>query len=536
MANTIRIKRSVSTNTPVSLAQGELAYSEDGTPNGEGELFIGTAGPSVTKLTTTVLTGTDGAAAQPNSSAQDNQTITTGTGLSGADGGSSGNVTVSVDYLGTDNIINSATDLEGTAISVSDTIFYHDATDENVKKGLVSDLPFGVGSGDISRVNITAGTGLTGSQDTLTGDHTQTLSFDFSSLTDMTGGISGTTEFILQDGTTESRKAANEIALSNFNNDSGWTSNAGTVTSVTGGTGIDSTGGATPSLSLNFSELTDMTATITGSTEFILQDGVTESRKTANEIVLSAFNNDEGWEANDPNTVLTTSTGAASWTWIIDEDGMGSNSDTHVPTQQSVKAYVDSAVSGGLTHKGAYDAATNTPALDTGSPTLSVGDMYTVTVAGTFFTEAVEVGDVLISDVDSTDAAQLSDWTIVQRNIDYATESTPGFIQIATTGEVTTGTDNTKAITPTKLENWNGSTNIASVGTIGAGTWQGNAISTTYIQNTSGTNTGDEPNASETVLGIIEIATQAEVDAGASALLAVTPDYLHKTTFDGGTF
>ena len=34
------------------------------------------------------------------------------------------------------------------------------------------------GSGDISRVNITAGTGLTGTQDTTTGDHTQTLAVD----------------------------------------------------------------------------------------------------------------------------------------------------------------------------------------------------------------------------------------------------------------------------------------------------------------------------------------------------------------------
>ena len=34
------------------------------------------------------------------------------------------------------------------------------------------------GTGDISRVNITAGTGLTGTQDTTTGDHTQTLAVD----------------------------------------------------------------------------------------------------------------------------------------------------------------------------------------------------------------------------------------------------------------------------------------------------------------------------------------------------------------------
>ena len=36
----------------------------------------------------------------------------------------------------------------------------------------------GGGSGDITRVNITAGTGLSGTQDTGTGEHTQTLAAD----------------------------------------------------------------------------------------------------------------------------------------------------------------------------------------------------------------------------------------------------------------------------------------------------------------------------------------------------------------------
>ena len=63
---------------------------------------------------------------------------------------------------------------------------------------------------------------------------TVTLDLDFSELTDMTANIIGSTEFILQNGSTESRKAASEINLSQFNNDSGWTTNTGTVTEVTG--------------------------------------------------------------------------------------------------------------------------------------------------------------------------------------------------------------------------------------------------------------------------------------------------------------
>lgn len=223
------------------------------------------------------------------------------------------------------------------------------------------------------------------------------------------------------------------------------------------------------------------------------------------------------------NLVSTTDTGSATWTWIIDDDSMATASATTVPTSESVKAYVDSTVSGAMTYKGGYNAATNTPDLDTTPIATAIGDFYTVTAAGTFFTVAVEVGDSIIAEV--VNATTEADWTIVNRNIDQATESVAGIAAIATSGEVTTGTNDTKFVTPLKLEGWNGSTNIASVGTITAGTWQGDAIGSAYMTN-----------ASETVLGIIEIATQAEVDAGASALLAVTPSYLHNTTFDAGTF
>ena len=57
-------------------------------------------------------------------------------------------------------------------------------TTDNAFQGRASgswtSLSGGGGSGDITRVNITAGTGLSGTQDTTTGDHTQTLSVDAS--------------------------------------------------------------------------------------------------------------------------------------------------------------------------------------------------------------------------------------------------------------------------------------------------------------------------------------------------------------------
>ena len=68
-----------------------------------------------------------------------------------------------------------------------------------------------------------------------------------------------------------------------------------------------------------------------------------------------------------------------------------------------------------------------------------------------------------------------------------------------------------------------GNTSLVTVGTITTGTWQGSAISTSYIANTSGTNTGDEPDGSTTVKGIVEIATNTEAKNGSSSSVVVTP-------------
>jgi len=79
-------------------------------------------------------------------------------------------------------------------------------------------------------------------------------------------------------------------------------------------------------------------------------------------------------------------------------------------------AYVDSAVAGLYDHKGAYNASTNSPDLDTSPSGILKGDAYTVSVAGTFFAVSVEAGDVLIADQD--DPTLSTHWTIVNRNID----------------------------------------------------------------------------------------------------------------------
>jgi len=103
-------------------------------------------------------------------------TVTASTGLIG--GGSvslGGSTSIALDYAGTNNFIDSATDLEGAAIASTDTIIYHDATDNNVKKGLVSDLPFTNTLGTVTSVAVSGANGITVSGSPITSSGTISL-------------------------------------------------------------------------------------------------------------------------------------------------------------------------------------------------------------------------------------------------------------------------------------------------------------------------------------------------------------------------
>lgn len=542
MANTIRILRSASTNTPASLLQGELANSELGSPNSINELFVGTAGPTVFKL----ISNVGGNPATPNA------TITTGTGIDGADAGSMTDLTLSL----------ALDELPVSTMTGADWIAFDNAGVSN--KALISTIPLSLFNDDLGHVEnvsttLSEGTrtattyGITsdgsandiilpvfnstqaglspssggGTTNYLRADGTWAAppgasasnSFATHTITDTDSGytwaetgsavavlpadtltwVSGTDIDIDVDATSQAIKVA-------FTNASGFTTNVGDVTSVSAGTLIDVTGTtAVPIVNVDLSEaaeaayapatdyllfldggatgsagkesgadfaaalagtgldssggvmqldLAELGVTTMAASDWIaFDDAGVSSKALISSINLSLFNNNSNWETNDPNTVLSTDTSVSGWSFVLDEDAMGSNSATKVPTQQSVKAYVDNAVTGGLTYKGAYNASTNTPALDTGSPTLVTGDMYTVTAAGNFFTVPVEIGDVLIAEVDSVDTAAVTDWTIVQANIGGATETAAGYIELATQAEMNTATDDVRAVTPLKYAN-----------------------------------------------------------------------------------
>jgi hypothetical protein len=276
---------------------------------------------------------------------------------------------------------------------------------------------------------------------------------------------------------------------------------------------------------------------------------------------------------NAAGAVMNSDTTTASMSFVIDEDTLASNSATKVPTQQSVKAYVDGnlAANDAMIFKGTIGTGgTLTLAAFNALVVYDAGWSYRVITAGTYKGVVAEVGDLFMSTVDRASAGVDADWTVLQTNIDgavvgpasagsgnvatfdgtsgkliqdsgltisgsntgdepSASTTVQGIIEIATITETNTGTDATRAVSPDGLDGWTGSAQVTTVGTIGTGTWQGTAINQTYLVGQSGTNTGDEVAASTTVAGVAEIATQTEVNTGTDTVRYVTPATLSGT-------
>jgi len=171
------------------------------------------------------------------------------------------------------------TNLAGSTLTVS----VDDATTSAKGKASFASANFNVASGAVSSKDITIVTSENGAGQTVTLGGSVTLDImDSAEINQMIDSAFGSTSYL------SANLASNSIAL-------GTNTTGSYVSTITAGTGLtgDGTGeGSTPTLALDFSELTDMTGAVSGTTEFILQDSNTESRKAMSEIITSTFDGD----------------------------------------------------------------------------------------------------------------------------------------------------------------------------------------------------------------------------------------------------
>ena len=416
--------------------------------------------------------------------------VTAGTGLSG--GGTSGAVTLSVDYLGSDNIILSAT-AAPAAIVTTDLILISDETDSNVYKTNIGSLPFTDNTGTVTSVATSSGTfiSVTGGTITTTG----TIGADLSATGTPSnstylrgdnvwaaipggyqewtlGADSGTADAIINK---DSVVIAGGTGLSSAIATSGTTSTV-TIdldnTAVTAGSyslasiTVDaqgritaaSTGSAGSMSSFDVAGDSGTTQTITnGNTlTFVGGEGIdTSAAATDNlNIVLdltelparTAAIDPKGDyliglfdKGADPNKTFIDDLTLSMWGAPTANLSIGSNKLTDVtnPTgaqDAATKNYVDTtfAGSGALIYQGGYDATTAAP-----STGVKKGWTYAVTVAGSglpagFWSPALEVGDLVIANIDTPVSA--ADWTEINKNIDVATATVQGIANFPTAG------------------------------------------------------------------------------------------------------
>lgn len=431
----------------------------------------------------------------PNSSlANSSVTVTAGSGLTtGGNVSLGGTVTVDVDYAGSDNVV-----LANGAGTADPTTAFHvllsDAS--NVAKYYsVGSLPFAPDTTvtGVTSVEIVGTDGIdvdSGSPITSAG----TITLGLSSIPN-------------------SSLAASDVTFGSTT-----VSLGGTSTAIAGLTELDfAAGNRTIGASIGANSLTLADAsstvvipgnlTVSGTTTTVNSNTVNigDNIITLNADETGAPSQNAGIEierGTSTNVSFIWNEGSDYWSTVNQKFHIGSLA-THTVTGSSNMLFSNS----GVVEQQTISTALGVLQFVGNSGTETIGQTAYLTIQGdgTTITTNASSNSLIISIAD-------------------ASETVKGAVELATTQEVTTGTDATKAVTPASLESgYDGSTNVTTLGTISTGVWQGTAIDQAYLVGQSGTNTGDEPDATTTVKGVVELADSTETIAGTDSTRAVTP-------------
>jgi len=242
-------------------------------------------------------------------------------------------------------------------------------------------------------LTMTTSTGLDGGA-TFTANQSGNSAFavtlDLSELTDMTAGMTATDEFIVLDSGAERRKAAGEIGLSIFNNDSNFITSASLPTvnnaaiTIEAGTNLTTGGTFTTNQGIDETITINMATGGIGSGTY----GTTSNSNKIDNITVDAYGRVTAVTTgatgqvnliSSGNTNTLTKSGTTSVT-LTPNTGTVSSSSTKLATGAQIQTAIDTALTGVLQFVDTWNASTNSPQLSSGTGTS--GDYYIVSVAG----------------------------------------------------------------------------------------------------------------------------------------------------------